>query len=161
MKVYISKVEDKSADWKVVGLLSEDKTAYEGVSVNRVNKKGETFPNFDDIKAQAEVEGDLWKSPADKWYLFAPKKPLDRPKFFKPGGGAAAIKKAQETKAENIAVAQERKHDAIARAGAFRDATLVTIASLKDTPFPTTEDFKAEWTRWVKFFLGKADEPFV
>lgn len=75
--------------------------------------------------------------------------------------GGANIAKAQETKAENIKEAQDRKAEAITRAGAFRDATLVTLAMLKDQPFPTDDDFKKNWELWVKYFMGKADEPFV
>lgn len=87
-------------------------------------------------------------------------KPLPKPPTA-PRGGGAAITKAMETKSENIKEAQDRRNEAVLRAGAFRDATLVTLAMLKDQPFPTDADFKSEWERWVKYFMGKGAEPFV
>lgn len=115
------------------------------------------WDNFADLAPNSPIEGTVEQKGTFTNFRRAGAA-LQRPAFYKPKADIAA---AQETKKTNIEEAQNRKHDAIARAGAMRDATLVTLASLKDAPFPTTEDFKAEWTRWVKFFLGKADEPFV
>lgn len=69
----IVKVENKTPDWKVVEILNAAGDLITGVSVNRTNKKGEVFPEFDSIVAGAKIEGQLWESPAGKTYLFAPK----------------------------------------------------------------------------------------
>lgn len=120
MKLHISKCEDKNADWKVVGVLTDANVAIEDVSVNRTNKKGEVFPGFDTIRAGAEVEGTLWQSSTGKYYLFAPD-----PAKAKPAGAMAGMKAAQERKAEGIKEAQENKNMSIMIAAAFRDATLI------------------------------------
>lgn len=153
----ITSVEDKSKDWKIVSLITSTGVSVDDVSVNRTNKNGEIFPEFDGIVKDADIEATLWTSPTGKQYLFAPKLPPQRPKFM----GGSGIAKAQETKAENIKEAQERKNEAIQLAGAFRDATLVSLQALRDNPFPTDEEYKAEWTKWVKFFLNQGDQPFI
>ncbi len=43
----------------------------------------------------------------------------------------------------------------------MRDATMVSLAAYREQPFPTDDEFKAEWRKWVKFFLGEADQPFI
>lgn len=112
-------------------------------------------PNFETLAAGQTIEGD-YKDDGQYRTLYPA-----RPKTPYKAGGGANIAKAQEVKGEMIKEAQGRKNDAIARAGAFRDATLVTLQMLKDQPFPTDADFKEIWKGWVKFFLGVADEPFV
>lgn len=154
----VADVQEKNADWKVISIEMSEGNFQEEVSVNRKNKKEEIFPGFDDIKVNATVEGDLWQSGAGKWYLFAPK---PKAPGGQRGGNAAAITKAQETKREDIKDAQERKAEAISRAGSMRDATLVSLACLKDSPFPTDSEFKVEWEKWYKYFMAKADEPFA
>lgn len=77
------------------------------------------------------------------------------------GNKSAAVTAAQEMKREHIKEAQDRKEEAIKLAGPMRDATLVALAALRDTPFPTDDEFKAEWRKWAKFFPGEADQPFI
>ena len=69
----ITAVADKTKDWKVVSILNAAGEIVENISVNRTNKKGEVFPNFDAITVGASVEGQLWQSSTGKIYLFAPK----------------------------------------------------------------------------------------
>ena len=99
----ISLVEDKNKDWKIVTLEvveGDGSVMYEDVSVNRVNKKGEIFPNFDNIKVGERVKGNLWSSSAGKRYLFAPSPIKTQGGANKASGGykTQVIKEAQETK---------------------------------------------------------------
>lgn len=157
----ILEIAEKKPGWKVATLRDVTGITTAEVSISETNQKGDLqWPGFKGFVEGTTIEGNLWKSPSSsKYSIFPPKSSSGA--YTKRGVGSAAISAAQDTKRVDIAVAQDRKHDAIARAGAFRDSTLVTLASLRDQPFPTDEAFKAEWTRWVKYFLGKADEPFI
>jgi hypothetical protein len=156
----------KGDGWKVVTAKEaiEGGRTFNDVSINKVDRAGAiAWPNFDTIEVGATIEADYWRSPQNKQYLFAPK-----PKSS--GGGArntAAIAKAQETKAENIKEAQANKNTSIMIAAAMRDAGAIALAALKDQPFPTDEEFIAEFTKWRDWYLAKwhetekiADTPF-
>lgn len=69
----VVKAEAKTIDWKVITILNAAGELVEEISVNRTNKKGETFPEFDEIIVGATIEGQLWQSPKGKLYLFPPK----------------------------------------------------------------------------------------
>ncbi len=69
----IKSVAKKNEDWLVLSLVNSAGDLIENVSVNRVSKKGDLFPNFDDIKADTKIDGRLWESDSGKQYLFAPK----------------------------------------------------------------------------------------
>lgn len=113
MKYTVKKLEKKSPEWYVADLSDANGTTLQSVSINKVNKKGEQFPGFDQIEKGAEVNGEHWVSGAGKNYLFEPK-----PEGQKSGGRpnfdriiekkADLINQAQDTKAENIAKAQDR-----------------------------------------------------
>lgn len=134
MKIHIVKVEDKSSDWKVVGLLNDKNEAIEQASINRMDKKtGKEFPNFDAIKPGADIEASLWANAMGKWYVFPPREEKPRGGAFRASPGA--ITKAQETKAANIEKAQENKQEGIKLASAFRDATLLAIELNKRATF--------------------------
>lgn len=151
--------EDKAADWKVVTVKEaiEGGQTFSDVSLNKMNreKTAVAFANFDDLKVGATLEADYWRSATNKQYLFAPK-----PKS-QSGGGArnsAAITKAQETKAEHIKEAQENRAQGVKLAAAMRDATQITLAVMSGTPFPTDEEFKAEFTKWRDWYLQEWDK---
>lgn len=159
-KFKVTGVVNKGADWKLVDL-EENGIETIGVSVNRVGKNGDVFPNFDAIDVGAEIEGVYWRSTTGKDYLFPP-----RPQnAARPAGGTAAganrskaIRESQELKGAMIQRSQDVKELGIKIAGAMRDATLITVASLKDQPFPTDEEFKAEWEKWRDYFIAQYDE---
>lgn len=69
----IFKIEKKNAEWVVVSLVDAAGDAHENVSVNKVSKKGDIFPNFDTLEVGSKVEGRIWESDSSKKYLFAPK----------------------------------------------------------------------------------------
>lgn len=69
----IFKIEKKNPEWSVVSLVDAAGDAHENVSVNKISKKGDIFPNFDTLEVGSKVEGRIWESDAKKKYLFAPK----------------------------------------------------------------------------------------
>lgn len=115
---------------------------------------------YNDINVGTDVPDDslVYDQQYDNYKLKPLPKPAGGPRS---GFGGQQAEALMEKKNNNVEAAQARKSDAIARAGAFRDATLVSLALLKDQPFPTDVDFKREWEKWVKYFLGKGEEPFI
>jgi hypothetical protein len=147
MKFIIEKVEDKSKDWKVTTIKGEQGSVV-GVSVNRVNNKGETFPNFDGIILGATIDGELWRSPSGKNYLFAPKPASTGGSRANPG-----IAKAMERKETSIAKFQDSKETSIKLAGAMRDAVLITTTFYKDLALEDA-DIEAKIKQWRNWFLS-------
>lgn len=141
-----------------------------GVSftINQVDKKGEKFPDYENIKAGVKVTGNIWTSEKGNTYLFAPK-----PKTGGYSGGArannsASIVKAQAVKAENIEHAQERKETSMAKMASARDATLLLIQyhpELYTLPEQTrNEVIRNEWRKmraWLSAELGDDSVPFA
>lgn len=140
----------------------EQKTSTGGkpyASVTLADDQGNTtkcsvWDGLELLRVGSPIDGAIIKNGA-----FSNFRPSAAPKpQFKGSGGIA---NAVAVKNEHIKEAQERKNESISIHGAFRDATLITLAALKDQPFPSDEDFKAEWTRWAKWILSKHDEPFL
>jgi hypothetical protein len=145
MKYTIEWVEVKNPDWKLISLQSGEKE----VSVNRTSKKGEVFPNFDNLAAGIEVEGELWQSQAGKWYLFPPKaNPMGpRPAWAGKGG----IAKAQETKREDIKNAQENKELGIKVSSTMNKAVEIALAENGPNVI-VASDFQERtkyWRQWL------------
>lgn len=145
----ISNTVIKSPDWKTatVGNVAN-------VSINRVNKKGEVFPNFDGVVDGATIAGDLWQSSTGKWYLFAPKQGNlgTKPQWAKDPN---AIVKAQERKETAIHNAQENKGEAIMLASTIRMAVDITVARMAgDGTKWTIDDIQNEIENWRKHFIS-------
>lgn len=157
MQYKVVKLESKSNDWKVVDLEMGQDSFVHNVSINRTNKKGEIFPNFDSVEVGKYTEGELWESPSSKWYLFAPRQKPQRA----PAPRAAAVEKAMEKKEQSIEKFQDRKEESIKLAGAMRDATILTAEWIRQTPFPTEEEIKAYHLAWIKYFLNLGEQPFI
>lgn len=119
------------------------------------------FPNFDALEVGDEIDAVLKVSGDYMNIEPSPSKNAPQRSFTPNKGTPQAITKAMDRKEESIEKFQNNKQEAIALAGAMRDATLVSLASLKDQPFPTDAEFKEEWTKWVQFFLAKGSEPFI
>lgn len=93
-------------------------------------------------------------------------KPL--PPVAKTGGfsGAAAaqakkgemIEKAQETTFAHVTKAQENKNIGIKTSAAMRDATLMTLQSLSQEPFPNDADFEREFKKYRDMYVRIWDE---
>lgn len=157
-------VEVKNDDWKVVSLVDaatsgdQSPVDYKDISVNRKSKSGELFPNFDDIQAGRDIEGDIWKSPTGKWYLFAPK-----PKKVGGGGGGAfkqaQIKEVMDKKNEFIGKTLDRKEDAIKLASSQRDAVLMVSTLINSKHWTTLgeNDYKRIIIEWRNWFLLSRD----
>ena len=160
MQITLKNVQRKSVDWILTDGIGLDGVAFMGASMNRTNKDGTgvQWPQWDTLADGSVIEGNLWTNPTNQRQAIYPPKPQAK---GNPAFKGQQIAKMQETKAANIAMAQDRKNESISIHGAFRDATLIALQSYKDVPFPTDEEFKAEWTKWVRWILSKHDEPFL
>ena len=148
MKYIVKNVDVKNDDWKLIGIEDSTSKTTSEVSVNRKSKKGELFPNFDEIKVDAEIEGELWQSQAGKFYLFAPK-----PQTSSSGGSKSAfVEKTMARKEESIGRFQDKKEEAIALSSAQRDAVLIVTARGLDAM--TVDDIKSEILQWRNWFLS-------
>ena len=143
-------LEVKSPEWKIA-TLTDDTAQYANVSINKVNKKGEVFPNFDEISNGGSIKGNLWQSPKGAYYLFAPKLAVaGQTGAFK----GQQIAKAQEKKAEYIATAQDNKNEGIKIASTISMAVTIVIATLKEEKIIDEGVIKGEiakWRRWLWF----------
>ena len=147
-------LEVKSPEWKIA-TLADDKQQYANVSINKVNKKGEVFPGFDEITNAGTVKGNLWKTPdGSKTYLFAPKPAsTGQTGAFK----GQQIAKAQEKKAEYIATAQDNKNEGIKMASTIAMATNVVIAILKNEQIIDESVIKGKIREWREWFVAEWD----
>jgi hypothetical protein len=151
----ISFTDNKSADWKILTLEvleGDGSVMYQDVSVNRVNKKGETFPNFDNLKVGERVKGNLWTSPQGKHYLFAPN--LSNVKSGASGGGfKAGMQKMVEQRNDNINKIVDRKEEGIKVSSTMRDAVQIALAELGSGTDHVGEKDIAEriqyWRQWL------------
>lgn len=108
MQFKIEWCEKKNPDWIMATVTDLRGEQTENVSVNRTNKKGEVFPDFDKIMTGHTIEAELWISGTNKAYLFAPK--------AKTGGNRPNMDRIMDKKAGNIAEAQTRKEQSISEA---------------------------------------------
>lgn len=170
MKYVVDFVENKNPDWKVAQLIGDGGAGAKltDVSINRSNKKGEVFPNFDGITPGASIEGEPWQSAAGKWYLFSPKPEKASGGAYRGNGGASktqAIEKAQDRKEGMIKDAQDRKEESIA----FFNSTNSALQLLSSDPLfkeAGDEEKKSAISYWRDWFYGQwfthegASEPF-
>ncbi len=153
-KYTVEWIEQKSPDWKVCTLKGENGSVAD-VSINRVNKKGEVFPNFDAITLQATVMGNLWRSDAGKSYLFAPKEVSATGTTAPHKGNFGGGMKLMEKKSEGIAKAQEHKDLGIMTSSTLRMAVDLTVASMRNDTIlqnATESDIKGmikTWREWL------------
>lgn len=154
-------LEKKNNDWIVVslteGAVQEGTTPgkYLQVSLNRIDKKtGQVgFPDFDNLRAGGEVEGEIWQSPKGGWYLFPPRKP-------KTGGNPAfkskQIEEAQNRKRGDIEHFQTNKEESIRLASAQRDAVLIVTTQMNNWGESVNDNelVQKEIIKWRNWFLS-------
>lgn len=157
--------ENKNDGWKVCSIkeIVEGGRTYEDVSINRTDKKGRTFPNFDGIAPGATISGNIWQSVAGKYTLFAPDPagstggggtPARSTSGPASGGGAPrGVAAAQERKKEGIREAQENKGRGVMVASAFRDATLI-MTSLTMYQELTPGEWQIEHEKWRQWYMA-------
>ncbi len=113
------------------------------------------FPHYADIIIGSTIDGEIRKN--DKGYdnLYSNEiKSSPRGNF---GSRTADITKAVETKAKNIAVAQENRSEGIKISGTWRDAVMLAIEAHKDpTRLNTLEE---EILYWRKYAWTHYDDP--
>ncbi len=155
-KFKVEWVENKSPDWKIATLSNSEGNQKENVSINRVNKKGEVFPNFEGITPGAEIDGEAWQSDSGKWYLFAPKAEKTYKTFQRKDMNAV-----MEKKAEHIAHAQDNKEQGIKVSSTMRMAVDIAAASGIEgkTPVDIQNSIKL-WRTWLWSEWDKEDSDF-
>jgi hypothetical protein len=143
MQYQVTKCEDKSNDWKVVTVMGIDNIEVSNASVNRTNKKGETFPNFDTVKVGATIEANAWTSDAGKNYLFPPKAKTSYAK--KP------FTSNQKAVSESVKVAQQAKEESIKISSTIRDAVMIatTMATYEKYGEKEMADKIEFWRGWL------------
>lgn len=159
MKYTIDWSEKKNQDWVLATLTDASGNKLQDVSINRTSKKGEVMPSFDDIKSGGTIEGELWTSNSGKHYLFPPKPEGVKP----PMRSAGQITKAMETKAQNIATAQENKELGIKIASTMSLAVNIVIASLKSDDIIDNSIIKGlikDWRSWLWQEWDKEDKDY-
>lgn len=100
MAFKIFKIEKKNADWIVASLVDAAGDVHENVSINKVSKKGDIFPNFDTLEVGTKVEARIWESDAGKKYLFAPKGGAKAPIMGQPTTGKGTFNTAASNDSE-------------------------------------------------------------
>lgn len=113
------------------------------------------FPGFHGIDEGADIMGELASN--GKYTNLKPTRGGYSGGSTTPRSPSYGVKAAQERKGTMIEEAQDRKELSMRLQGAQRDATLITIASLKEQPFPTDEEFKKDWKKWFDFLMGQYD----
>lgn len=149
-KYTVDFMEKKNEDW-IIASLSSPEASFPEVSINRKNKKGEVFPNFDGIQAGREVSGQIWKSDSGKVYLFAPKIASASPQR-----STGAIKQAMQVKSENIKVAQDNKEHGIMTSSTIRMAVDIALAEITGLPFDVGV-FKGRVKTWRDWLIAEWD----
>jgi len=151
MIIKINKVEKKSPDWFVVSYQTPDGYVTDNASVNRTNKKGEVFPNFDSIVEGSTIEADTWKSDSGKWYVFAPKlASTGIPQ--RSGGIAKQAEKLMEIKATNVGISQENKQEGIKITTSMQLAVQCALAEYAKPN--SLDDLEALIKKYRKFILN-------
>ena len=156
-KFKIDWLEVKSTEWTMVSLTDEAGKQLKDVSINKVSKKGEPFPNFDNLASGQEVEGELWSSPSGKHYLFPPR-------VAKTGQGGAfktqVIKEAQDTKRRDITHFQGEKEYSIKVSSTFRAAVDSAIAEYQEArrvSIATDVNLEKLFEKWREYYWFEFD----
>lgn len=136
-------IEVKKDGWKIASIkeVIEGGQTINDVSINKVDKKGREFPNFDALAAGHMIAGNLWLSPVGKYTLFAPDpkpipavRPASSASSYGGGRPSGGIPAAQARKAEGIKEAQENKGKGIMVSAAMRDSTTITTTIVENSP---------------------------
>lgn len=161
----ITGVIAKTNDWKLVTGTGVDGSTINDASANRVDKSNKTWELFDQIIEGGQIEADVWKNPAGKQYIFAPK-----PATPKGQGNAYKTKQIEEVQnrtKEHVKEAQENRTYGIMVAAAMRDAVQLAIAENKDTGLISEDQLKASVLMYRDWYLKTwreteklADQPF-
>lgn len=136
MLLKITKCADKSKDWKVVSYETPEGGVTEEASINRTDKKGVVFPDFDGIMEGRTIDGNPWRNPSSgKWSIYPPK-PESTGTTVRSGGGIKAnMEKVMDKKQENIRESQEHKDLSIKISSTMNKAVELAIAEYESNKF--------------------------
>lgn len=148
MQFQISWSKKKNNDWIVATVKDLHGAEFKDTSINRVNKKGEVFPNFDAIMTGHTVEATLWTSDSGKHYLFAPKPNGEAPRASQ-GAKTAMIEKTMARKEEGIARSQDNKELGIKTSSTIRMAVDIVTSFNKDMDAEEIRNAITYWRNWL------------
>ena len=116
-------------------------------SINRKDKNGREFPDFDKITHEYVFEAEAWTSNTGKNY-FSPPKPQ------KTGNKTAVMEKMMDKKANQIAHAQDSKEHSIMVSSTMRDAVLIVTTIIAGDPLITKDQgtikkMIKDWRTWL------------
>lgn len=142
--VKLNWLEKKNDDWLKAEVINEAGATIRDVSINRVGKKGEVFPDFDNLKAGHQINGILWQSPKGGWYLFPPKEKKNNSR-------GAYMEKVMEKKDQSISKFQGAKEENIKLASTIRMAVDCAIAEYGGAEVSTEKLQRAVqgWRKWL------------
>lgn len=119
----------------------------------------EDFPNFATTTFGSLVEGDLVEKEKNGYKTFTIYPPKQATTGTTSGNKGAMASKMMDKKAENIAVAQDRKEESINKSACQRDAVLLTTTFYKDQMM-TDSEIAEKIEHWRKYLSTKLAEPF-
>lgn len=170
MLIKITNVINKSNDWKVISYETPEGGVTENASVNRFDKKGTPFPDFDGIVVGRTIDANPWRNPTSgKWSVFPPKPQNDTgyvsdsfrastsQNYANKGTG---MKAAQERKAEMIEKAQDRKNESIAYFNAVNSA-IALLSSHKALISPSNPIASVASDNEIHLFITKWRDWFL
>ncbi len=133
----------------------QDKNGKDYTRADITSETGEQFKDLNAFKGEfigETFEGELEQN--GKFWNLKPK--VTYPANFPTGGRGAGIAKAQETKAQNIEHAQDRKETAIANAGSITNATNLVVAMMNAGIIPgiagehQVQDAVIKYAKWYR-----------
>lgn len=159
--IKINWIEKKSDTWKVATVEVEGQT-YKDVSINRTDKNGRLFPNFDGLAAGMEIEGTLYTNKmSGKHSIYPPREQTNAGGAYR-GSGKPSIVQAMQKKDESIAKFQGNKEESIKISSTMRDAVLLAIAEFDKELHPASrlEERIKYYREWLwKEWEGHKDYP--
>jgi hypothetical protein len=149
--VKIITLDKKKEDWYKAIVINEAGATIKDVSINKVGKKGDVFPNFDTLAEGQMVEGVLWQSEKGSWYLFPPKEKKDGV------SKSAYMEKVMDKKQDGIKESQEHRDNSVRTSATARDATLI-VTTFYGGHKLTDEQIKDKWLKWRRWLWFAFDE---
>lgn len=156
MLIKITNVVDKNKDWKIISYETPEGGVTENASVNRVDKKGIPFPDFDGIMVGRQIDANPWRNPTTgKWIVFPPK-PASNGNFTRssPTGGAKV--ELEKVRNENITKNMKWKAEGQAYGNSVTNAVNIVIALIENKGVMDSQEIKGKIIEYRDFLLDEA-----
>lgn len=147
-KFKLELLETKSPEWKIASVTDDAGLRIDDVSINSKDRSGVPFPNFETMMTGHFIEGEFWRNPSGKAYIFPPK-----PQATQGGAnrGSGAINKAMDRKEHGIEKTMDRKEEGIMTSSTIRMAVDIALAEVGKDMFDVGV-FKGRihfWRDWL------------